>query len=1000
MWDEADAASPWSEVARWTTGLLEKSEWQAEWITNPDILVPPETEAESIRGVNSGYRSAIVRSPETQKWVAIDLGEEAPVDGVRLYPASPFDWQDNSSAIYFPLRYRIEVANQPDFSDAKVVLDRSDKDQPQPEVGNAAEGLFPSVKARYVRLVVRRLRAENELFANFALSEMEVLSGGRNIARGKSVLALDSIEVPGWSKAFLVDGVLEPIRRKPIQQPVTWMRKSFRLDEGVRRATVFITARGIYELHVNGERIGDHILAPEWTSYHKRSQYQGYDITGKLKRGENAIGVVVAHGWYSGRVGLMPIRRIYGKTPELLIHLHVEYENGTQVRVVSDGSWRRTKEGPIVSSDVYDGESHDARRELRGWDAPGFDDRTWQTAVVVGGIREEALSWQRNEPIRILHELPAVAVTEPRPGVYIFDLGQNMVGRVRLKAQGPAGTEIRVRHGEVLNDAGGLYTDNLRDGWQIDHYILGGTGEEVLEPRFTYHGFRYVEVTGLSRRPEKSAVTGLVFHSAAPQTGEFSTSSSMLNQLYSNIVWTQRGNMMGIPTDCPQRPERLGWTGDIQVFAQSAIFNMDMAAFLSKYLQDMRDDQDPNGSFPDVAPNPVNAAPDAMPVFRENRLHGSPGWGDAGVTLPWDLWVNYADKKALADGYEAAKAWVEHIRRDNPNLLWLRNRGLDPGDWLNGDTLIWPGWPRRGAAMPLPVHATAFFAHSTDLVSRMAAVLGREEEARKYRDLFEQIRVAFQKAYVQPDGRIEGDTQGGYALALNFNLLSNSQRAEALDHMQGAFDKYQGHLSTGFQSTHRLLLELNRAGKTENAYRLVNQRGFPSWSLMIENGATTLWERWDGYVKGRGFQDPGMNSFNHYAFGAVAEWMWRTVIGIHPDEQQPGYKHFFIHPVPGGELTWAKGSYDSIRGRIQSAWKIEGQRFILNISIPANTTATVYLPAADEKQIREGGRPVRQSPHVKWLGNQAGEATILVGSGEYEFTVEKPAKPHSDSRSK
>ena len=409
-------------------------------------------------------------------------------------------------------------------------------------------------------------------------------------------------------------------------------------------------------------------------------------------------------------------------------------------------------------------------------------------------------------------ELKPRKITEPRPGVYIFDLGQNMVGRVRLKASGPAGTIVRIRHAEVLSDSGELYTDNLRDAWQIDRYTLRGTGQEVFEPHFTYHGFRYVELTGLKSRPTLDAVTGIVFHSDAPEVGEFTTSNELINKLHSNILWTQWANMEGIPTDCPQRPERLGWTGDIQTYAQAAIFNMQMAGFLTKYLRDMRDDQDPDGRFPDVAPDPFEVDPDAVPPFRENHLKGSPGWGDAGVIIPWRLWVNYADKDILAEQYDAAKAWVEFIRRNNPDLLWRNNRGLDPGDWLNGDTLIWKGWPREGASMPLEMHATAFFAHSTDLVSRMATVLGRDDDARHYRELFEQIKEAFNRAYVEPDGRMKGDTQGGYALALHFNLLPDNLRAAAFQHMLEKFQRYDGHLSTGFQSTHRLMLELNACG--------------------------------------------------------------------------------------------------------------------------------------------------------------------------------------------
>ena len=998
VWNETGKPSAWSEVNSWVAGLFSKSEWAAQWITDPDILVPPSAEAEAVRGVNSGYMAVVARDPDTQKWAAVDLGAPAAIDAVRLYPATSFDWQEGSPTTYFPLRFKIEVANQADFSDAKVVVDRTIEDVPDPDIdAEPPTYQFSPTPARYVRLVVTRLRAENELFANFALAELQVLSQGRNLAQGKTVTALDAVEAPGWSQANLVDGVTKPVRRKEIRQPVTCLRKGFNVDGPVRRAYVYVTARGVYELRLNGRRVGDHILAPEWTSYDKRSQYQAYDVTDALHPGKNAIGVMLAHGWYSGRVGLMGRRRIYGKTPELLLHLDVQYANGRRLIVTSDGSWRRTSDGPIRSADVYDGETYDARQEMAGWDLPGFDDKAWKPVVVAGEIGKEELTWQRNDPIRIVRDLEPVAMKEPRPGVYIFDLGQNMVGHVRLKVSGPTGTTMRVRHGEMLTEKGELYTANLRDAWQIDRYVLRGSGVEVFEPHFTYHGFRYVEVTGLPARPAKDTVIGRVFHSAAPGAGEFATSSTLFNQLMSNIVWTQRGNMEGIHTDCPQRPERLGWTGDLQAFSQAAIFNMEMATFYRKFLLDLRDDQLPEGTFPDVTPNPLRVAPDGNPALRSSLLYGSPAWGDAGVIVPWRLWVNYADKQAVAKEYEAAKAWVEFIHHNNPNLLWLTKRGLDPGDWLTADTLMREGWPRTGATVPHEVFATAFFAHSADLLARMAAVLGRADDARQYRELFAQIKEAFNRAYVAPDGQIQGNTQAGYALALHFDLLPESLRPAALEHLLNAFEPYRGHLSTGFHATHRLMLELTRYGRTEEAYRLLNLRDFPSWGLMIDNGATTLWERWDGYVRGRGFQNPGMNSFNHVAFGSVGEWMWRNIIGINPDEEQVGYKHFVLHPRLGGGLTWAKGTYNSIRGPISSDWKIDGQRFVFRVTIPPNTTANVYVPARELAEVREGGRPAQTAAGVKFVRMQEGSAIFEVGSGHYEFTVGPQATARGSS---
>jgi len=532
----------------------------------------------------------------------------------------------------------------------------------------------------------------------------------------------------------------------------------------------------------------------------------------------------------------------------------------------------------------------------------------------------------------------------------------------------------------MLNEDGTIYTANLRSAPQVDRFILRGSGEEVFEPHFTYHGFRYVEVTGLPGAPGPDALVGRVFHSSSPDAGRLETSSSFLNQLMSNIVWTQRSNMHSTPTDCPQRDERLGWMGDIQAFSQTAIFNMDMAGFFTKWLRDVRDEQAEDGRFPDFAPNPVTA-------LGKNDFFGVPAWGDAGTVVPWRMYQNYGDKRLLEQHFEAARRWVEFIRRNNPNLLWEKSRGNDYNDWLNGDTLILEGWPKTGGMVPKPVFATAFFAHSTDLVARMAEAIGRGEDARRYRELFARIKAAFNRAYVKPDGRMEGDTQAGYALALHFDLLPEELRPAALRYMLEGFRRYGGHLSTGIQSSHRLMLELTRYGQNDEAYRLLNLRTFPSWGFMIENGATTIWERWDGYVKGRGFQNPGMNSFNHWAFGAVGEWVWRHVAGINPDDHAPGFREFTIRPRPGGGVSWARGSYDSIRGRIATDWKIGSGAFTLHVTVPANTTATVYVPATEADSVKEGGKKAGEAAGVAFLRYESGSAVFRVASGTYAFTA-------------
>ena len=767
------------------------------------------------------------------------------------------------------------------------------------------------------------------------------------------------------------------------RRPAPMLRKAFHLAGPARRATLYVSALGLYELRLNGRRVGDHVLAPEWTDYHKRIQYQTYDVTDLVRQGDNAVGACLGDGWYAGRIGLSnivpggPSWGHYGPRPRLLVQLEVELADGRREVIATDASWRVFSDGPIRAGDILDGETYDARREPLGWDGPGFDESVWQPARVAEAPRARLVA-QPNEPIRVVRELKPVALTEPKPGVFIFDLGQNMVGWCRLQAKAAPGVTITLRHGEALNPDGTLYTANLRGAPQVDRYTFRTDGPETFEPRFTYHGFRYVEVTGLPARPPADALTGRVFHSAAPDAGRFECSSQMLTQLMRNIVWTQRANLMSTPTDCPQRDERLGWMGDIQIFSQTACFNMDMAAFFTKWLRDVRDEQAADGRFPDFAPHPFGPA---------ERFSAAPVWADAGVIIPWRMYQNYADMRLLGEHFDAARRWVEFVRRENPGLIWRKGRANDYNDWLNGDTIVVENWPRKGGEVPKEVFATAFFAHSAELVARMAEVLGRKDDAARYAGLAGDIKAAFNREFVKPDGRITGDTQAGYALALNFDLLPDALRGAAVAHVLEGIEKYGNHLSTGIQSTQRLMMELTRAGRSDVAWRLVNTRTMPSWGYSIDQGATTVWERWDGYVGGRGFQDPGMNSLNHWAIGAVGEWMYRALLGINSDDAQPGYKHFVVRPRPGGGVTWAKGEYDSIRGRIAVAWKTDAGALALDVTVPPNTSAAVYVPAKRAEDVTESGKPAARAEGVKFLRMEDGAAVFEVVAGRYAFSA-------------
>ncbi len=787
--------------------------------------------------------------------------------------------------------------------------------------------------------------------------------------------AMGLMEPADWSAKWIGD-------KLPSVENISasMLRREFKISSKAKRAIVYASALGVYELHINGKRVGDQLLAPEFTDYHTRTQYQAYDVTSLLRPGANAIGAVLGDGWYAGGIGLARSlikkpRNIYGDHPRFIAQLEVELADGKKERVVTDESWLTSREGPIRSSDILDGEAYDARREMPGWDAPGFDDRTWRAADIASGVRTTLVA-QPNEPIRVTREITPISVNEPKPGVYVFDMGQNMVGWCRLRAQSAAGSTVTIRHAEMLSDDGTIYTDNLRAAKQTDTYTFRGSGVETFEPHFTYHGFRYVEVTGNQTKPRLDAITGRVFHSSMREVAGFECSEPTLNQLWRNILWTQRGNMLSIPTDCPQRDERLGWMGDIQIFVGTGIFNMDMGAFFTKWMRDVRDAQADDGRFADFSPHPFG---------KDKIFTGVPGWGDAGIVVPWRVWQLYGDSRMLAENFEPGKRWVEFIRSNNPDLLWKNKRGNDYGDWLNSDTLIYEGFPNKGGQVPKEIFATMMFAYATDLVSRMATVLGKDDEAKKHRQLFEDIKAAFNKAYVAEDGHIQGDTQAGYALALHFNLLPEKMRRLAVKYMLEGIDRYKGHMSTGFHSTYRMMLELTASGHNDVAYELINNHTFPSWGYSIENGATTIWERWDGYVKGRGFQNKGMNSFNHYAIGAVGEWMYRVILGINNDDMHPAYEHFVIRPYPGGGLKFARGSYDSIRGKIESGWNVAGDTLRLNVRIPANTTATVYVPAKDAARVMESSKPASTATGVKFLRMEDGAVVFLVQSGSYSF---------------
>jgi alpha-L-rhamnosidase len=771
------------------------------------------------------------------------------------------------------------------------------------------------------------------------------------------------LQASDWTAAWIGTGPTDTAGG-----PASLLRRGFRLNGTVASARIYATSLGLYELHLNGQRIGDQFFAPGWTSYNRRLQYQTYDVTSLLNAGENAIGAILGDGWYRGQLGFDPHRNVYGKRLALRLQLEIRYRDGHSERIVSDSQWK-TATGPIQASDIYGGETYDARLERSGWAAVPFDDSQWGRVVLVNPPAARLVTPEA-PPVRRVGELKAVAIRRTASGETIVDLGQNFTGWARLKVRGAAGTVVTLRFAEVLDRDGNLYTANLRRASQTDRYILKGGGEEIYEPRFTFHGFRYVGVTGLPGRADSSTITGIVVSSDLAQTGSFETSDSLLNRLQQNIVWGQRSNFLDVPTDCPQRDERLGWTGDAQVFAPTAAFNMDVAGFFAKWLGDLTADQDASGSLPWVIPDVLGAD--------SANASGTAGWSDATVIVPWTMYVSYGDRGLLERQYPSMRAWVEfERRRAGPDFIW--QPGWQFGDWLalHSDD---PSYP--GATTLTDFIATAYFAHSTDLVARAAHALGKESDAAQYEKLFQDVRAAFNREFVSAGGRVGENTQTAYALAIGFNLLPDSVVAAAGERLAAAVRGRGMHLTTGFLGTPQLLPVLSATSHFDVAFELLMQRSYPSWLYPITRGATTMWERWDGIRPDSSFQDAGMNSFNHYAFGAVGDWMYRTIGGIELDPEAPGAKRVRIAPRPGGGLTRARTSLATPYGTVVSSWRIDGQRFVLALSVPPNTSAEVTLweTTVDHVNGLAGTRGAQQ---------RGRDVMVTVGSGDYEFTTSR-----------
>ncbi|MBO7746418.1 family 78 glycoside hydrolase catalytic domain [Paenibacillus sp. MWE-103] len=789
-----------------------------------------------------------------------------------------------------------------------------------------------------------------------------------------------------WTGAWVgLKSAHKPTHAEP--KPAAYVRGAFRTEGGgrVRRAVLHCAVLGAYELHVNGRRIGEGTLLPDWTDYNVRLHYQTFDVTGEVAEGDNALALLLGHGWYSGYIGMFGYQR-YGQDPRALVQLNLEYEDGSRQSVVSGTDWKASF-GALTATDFQMGETYDARLEAAGWTGAGFDDAAWPAAQrfydFKGRLRGAVMP-----PVSAVAELAPASVVRKPDGRYLLDMGQNMVGRLRLTLRGAAGDVVTVRHGEMLDAAGELYTDNLRLARQIDVYTLKGDGPETFEPHFTLHGFRYAEIAGCGDDFGAADAAGVVYATALAKTGSLETSDPLLNRLLRNIEWTQRGNFVSVPTDCPQRDERLGWSGDAQVFFRTAAYFADAAPFFAKWMADLADAQRPTGAFTDFAPFIAGGKTEHGGDMTYDHT-ASAGWGDAGVLIPWMMYRTYGDTAIIEAHFDAMARWIGFLRDLRPGHL--REDLPQFGDWLSLAEARGPsGLPNTApfSTTPYDVFGTAYYAHSADLLSRMAAIIGRTAEAERYARLFAEIKAAFNAAYVDAEGRIKGDTQAAYALALGMELLPEPKRPYAVRRILELLEANGWHMTTGIHGTKYLLAALVEAGHEDAAFRLLNQREYPSWFYSVLQGATTIWERWDGWTEERGFQRPGMNSFNHYALGAVGEWLFRFVGGIDLDPERPGFRHIRIQPRIGGGLEHADCRYDSAAGPIVCRWRTAAGRLELDAEIPAGATAEVRIPRRAGRRVTESGADPARADGVRAVVETDAALFVTVGSGSYRFVAE------------
>lgn len=950
VWDAGGQQFESSETAWWEMGLLRLTDWKAKWITwkNPE----DDADRQGIRWIWVRGRNAFATLPKTEAVfrTSITLSEKPKQATLSLAARGDFIATVNGREV--GRKHGWSSFDRSDISDElkigknliEVSVTASDGRQPG---SNKAANIVSAALAALVKITG---------------SDGKIV----RIPSGRQWQARSAIGAK-WLPAQVI-GELEDKKLGnpgPLPQPAAYLRRTLDLPKNVSAARLYVTALGSYRVLLNGNRVGSDVLTPDFTDYRKRVLYQTYDVTAMLTAGENTIGALLGNGWYGS--GLTWIGMHFFPPPNrFLAQLEVDYADGSHGTFVTDESWKAAA-SPIVQSEIYAGEVYDARLEREGWAGKGFNDSSWNP-VVLAEVPPIALSSQMSSPAQVVETLVPKKVTPSSNGAYIFDMGQNMVGWVTLKVKGEAGSTVRLRFAEILNPDGTIYTKNLRNADATDVYTLKGGNEESYTPHFTFHGFRYVEITGYPGTPSLNAIVGEVVSSVhGDPIGQLETSSELVNRMWSIGIWGQRGNFLSIPTDCPQRDERLGWMGDAGVFWRTGSYNFDIAAFSQKFMQDVVDAQTPQGAFTNVSPNtlPVEGGGTEGTSAWSEGMVGAPGWGDAGVIIPWTTWVQYGDTTIIKEHWDSMQRWMEFIQSRNPDFLRKKGVGPNFADWLAPDEHT-----------NKDLLATAYWALIANMMSEMAKAIGNEADAARYSGVVQNIRAAFRKAYIKPDGTVGTGTQTSYVVALYTKMAPKDLEPLLVEKLVKDIEARNWHLSTGFLGTPFLLFTLADHGRTDVAYRLLLNETYPSWGYMLSKGATTWWERWNGDTG-----DPAMNSYNHYAFGSVMAWVYRYVAGIDTTLQAPGFKEIVIRPHVDSRMTSAREEYESIYGKIISDWRgTPTGPFSLKVTIPANTTAKVFLPAITGAHVTEGGSPVETQL-------QDGSYAVHVGSGSYSFEV-------------